>query len=690
MSVAQFICAFTSTDLADRSSSWTNPGNASANAGGVNSFDPTTFADSASLVAGSTNTLRYYIPPLGFAILANKTLNGTTFTISLKIYTGGTTLLDTVFYAISRLGISSSTAIVATTSGGAALSLTFNISSTTQATAAALHDEIMQNGLTIDIYATGVGAAHVVHSGVLAASFNTDAVVDPNEPLTVASGGLVTPLVSYTRRTLAKNKHGGIREMVTGWAAQFGNGRQDSTGVLDDTLVPEGGASATPMIRAEGGEHASFGIINPNSSARLQKAYGTLIDPGNCVFYGVIRNNKGRNALTTPFCFWNHCADGLYMEAGDFSNDGLQIRIGGTGGAVLLPEILPAGKTGFVLRMSQNTGRCNLSLTTGSSYDLIASGLAAPSTSNTGGLAKILTVGSNSGGTHRLFGGIDSIGAADDTGNSFATPLIGTLLGQIQTAEQIPLAANVDTLILVLGDSEGAGTAMDMGGSMGEFIANRYASRAWVKVLAVGGRTTAQVLAEQIPLITSATVTLGKTFRNKFLLVKTGKNDVLQGLTNTTEFQQIANAGQAAGFTVIFGDITPAASNGNDAAVALFESNRAAQRALIAACSGCTKLATASRPEFKPLPASGSAADVAAAVHLVTRSALYEQPKQVMGNQDLNSRGSGDEIHLGDAGWGVEILDWIGAVDGKLALADANATGSEEVSGRLNRIGRGM
>lgn len=446
-----------------------------------------------------------------------------------------------------------------------------------------------------------------------------------------------TFLVGYDETTIVG---GSATTKITSWDA--------TTGVAAEQIVSNGG-SPMPLKRSLGGTNLSFGVINPNQVANGIKSAGTQINGGKMMVAGVVDFCHGQNPADDAQTIWALGFDRLYMQRESIAA-GYRLKVVGDLGTLTATEVPTASKLAYVLITDSAANTTTLMLSTGNIYTT-----TAISNSYTGGEAAFLALNQPLGGGSRAYGSQRILYFWNNTAQNQNQTTGGAVLSALMTAYGIPAIANVRTLIVGIGDSYMSGQDMYGGESLMQLVATSNPTARVVNI-SKGGVLTAEVLSTLAPMVDDATVTLGRTYANLIVIVQAGTNNVLNGTSTGTNYQSIVTLikGMTAvspRITVLLSDIAPVSNkSGVDATVKGYETNRTAEKARLAACTGCTYVnwAYASGSPFIVPSNDGTDAGVANAVRTVTQSSLYTIAAE-SGNSgsDWTMVGS-DEIHFRD------------------------------------------
>jgi hypothetical protein len=435
---------------------------------------------------------------------------------------------------------------------------------------------------------------------------------------------------------------------VTGWSAQTFHGITGRD--LSAPPFPRVG----PVKSLVGGAHCSFGQISPGGGAYLQGVGGSLgIDPANVVIAGVIDCAHGLDGVA---------ADMTILEVGDGASLGLRVSddrflvLYGNQGSFKTTVRATAGPMAFILWSTPTGVRIECS---GHPVNSRPSPIAS-SLDPIDNHSKFLFLGSTGLGGKAFKGGIRCLyfwtkQPADDKPGWTETEMHRALAAlEADYSIQTPTE-----LLIVAGDSYGAGFKLFGGESIGQWLAVQY-PRKRVITLAQAGAVAEDptglipdVSHSQLPRILDPLNSEGFTPAAKSVLIFDGHNETLQTHPSPAAYiaskQSYTAALQNAGFRVLWGDINPISNHGSDELVAANEIRREEYRAAIAASPSAAVRLT----YCDALPALHPAGMQASQVRACTQGPYYYIPSESgpTGAETWAVGTYSDELHMGVNGW---------------------------------------
>lgn len=478
--------------------------------------------------------------------------------------------------------------------------------------------------------------------------------------------------VAYDETTISG---GDATTKVTHWAT--------TVDTVADRIVSNSG-SPMPLKRTSQGTHMSSGVITGNQSANgLKFSGGTLIDPGNMMFAGVIAFCKGDANGGTGMIPWSMGFDWLYMIRNPQASS-YTLSFVGTTGTLSTTEITPGNKIAYVLK-TRVGGGARLVLSTGTTYttgtDL--------TTSNTSGNSAFMTLNQGNAGNNRFQGAEWCRAIWDNSTGQQSNATQDAVLAALMTAYNIPNIANVNRIIAICGDSYPAGQEWYGGDSLALLLGASFPSARIISI-PVGGKVLSEVKTEQIPqFANNANFTLSKTYTDLAVIMQAGTNNILTSTAVGTDYQTIANslATNTLGISTNQGKYIylgiPPISNlrtnpGQDASVKVYEDNRTTANAALAGTTGVSFIRYDQLSTFKVPANDGTNAGVAAAVRSITQTSTYNIATAT-GNSGSDWTITGrDEIHFRDP-WYSQIAPLVkSTVEG--------SSGAKGISGPLRKL----
>ncbi len=408
-----------------------------------------------------------------------------------------------------------------------------------------------------------------------------------------------------------------------------------------------------PVKSLTGGAHCSFGQIFGGGNAFLYLEGGNRgVDPANCVIAGVIDAAHGSDPAPQPMVVFELGASALGLR---ISADRFLEVYGALG--VFPTGIRPtAGPMAFALWSTGGEVRLACS-----GYPIVAShapvaAAHAPTTSD----ARTLTIAAAYWGGLGFKGGVRCLAFWDKQRDGF---------GSWTTEDLVLLTSDLGAgygvvppteLLIIAGDSYGAGFKMFGGDSIAQWLAINQPQRRVLNLARAGAvasdpsRAISDVLHDQLPTILDTRNLSGLQPVAKTILVFDGHNEVVaQNPTPAAYIDaklQYTAALTAAGFRVVWADINPISVRGSsDVAVDLYEQRRRALRAAIAGADSPAVHAT----YCDIIPALSTGAGTVSEVRHCTQGELYYTPEELRlaGTETWAVGTWSDELHMGVAGW---------------------------------------
>ena len=472
------------------------------------------------------------------------------------------------------------------------------------------------------------------------------------------TGGTNAPVFALTPDNLYSS--GSVdRPYITGWVATtYGS----TVGNWNFTIpsLPR----VPPVLSPLGGNHASFGQIFPGGPAYLQSVFtaSSGINSANCVLAGVIDCGRGFTAVAG--------SSGVIF---DLSFGDLQLIRTQSGFLQLKGGVsqytsnikLPAGPTPFALWCASGDPASGIQIAvfgypTESSNTIINSG-----NYEFGGNSKLAYLGVDFGNNVGFYGGIRClytwVKKVPGGGNWTTNDLLSVVTGLATTYN----VQTSDSLLVVGGDSYGAGYKMSAGEGIAQTLANQYPSKR-ILCLARAGDTASGVLNNQLNgLLDSRNVAGMSAVNDKALLIFDGHNEILASQFGThptsssyISYKNIYTAsGVASGYRIIWSDINPISNVNTDSTVVAYETQRSSYRNAIinSGTINAIKLNYCTQNTGLTPPDS-----TGPGVRLVTSGSIFYRVYN--GNLAAGianwSLTSVDELHMGPSGWAV-VLPYI-------------------------------